>query len=144
MKWISVAKVLIENSICNQMGWNTYFNNQSVPFRQIFLHKLHTNMLCSLALFVRWGNCNSISKLCKTKYQTYINWQKHSNKHIYHSCQPSKPKIRIMKVENSEHKTKNRNKNLFCVSECHTLILLHLLQYKHVKIRFKSPPPHRP
>ena len=35
-----------------------------------------------------------------------------------HSCQPSKPKIKIIKVENSDHKIKNRNKNLFSVSEC--------------------------
>ena len=60
---------------------------------------------------------------------------------LIHSCQPSKPKIRIIKVEKSEHKTKNRNKNLFCVSECHILILLHTLQYNHVKKCFKSPPP---
>ena len=56
-----------------------------------------------------------------------------------HSCQSSKPKIRIIKVENSENKNKNRNKNLFCISEYHILILLHTLQYKHVIIRFKSP-----
>ena len=32
-----------------------------------------------------------------------------------HSCQPSKPKIKIIKVENSENKTKNKQKLILCI-----------------------------
>ena len=73
-------------------------------------------------------------------YLALINHLQGQRKHLY-NYQHSEPKITIIKVENSEHKTKNQNKNLFYVSECLILILLHLLQYKLNKIHFKSPPP---